>query len=142
MATFSSMAALKRAIQQEAKAAMKEAQTKMFKKTKEETQGYYSQGNPTIYERTGALGNSPQTTALQGSGDFLSFEVYLDEGTAYEVPNSAFTSRGFASYFTTPEIFEAAESGSYHTLGKSGFWKRSESEFQNILDSAMEHHFS
>ena len=121
---------------------MKEAQTKMLKKTKEETQGYYSQGNPTIYERTGALGNSPQTTALQGSGDFLSFEVYLDEGTAYEVPNSAFTSRGFASYFTTPEIFEAAESGSYHTLGKSGFWKRSESEFQNILDSAMEHHFS
>mgnify|MGYP000428165791 CR=1 FL=1 len=55
MATFSSMAALKRAIQQEAKAAMKEAQTKMLKKTKEETQGYYSQGNPTIYERTGAF---------------------------------------------------------------------------------------
>lgn len=50
MATFSSMAALKRAIQQEAKAAMKEAQTKMLKKTKEETQGYYSQGNPTIYD--------------------------------------------------------------------------------------------
>lgn len=142
MASYSSMTAIKKAIQKEAKAAMKDAQKKMLKKTQQETQGFYSQGSPTIYERTHALENSPQTTSLQGSGDFLEYEIYLDQSVSYEVPNEAFTSRGFSSYFTTPEIFEAAESGSYHTLGKSGFWKRSESEFQNILDSAMAHHFS
>ena len=142
MASYSSMAAIKKAIQKEAKAAMRDAQKKMWKKTRQEIESFYYQGSPTIYERTGTLGNSPQTTSLQDSGDSLEYEIYLDQSVSYEVPNEAFTSRGFPSYFTTPEIFEAAESGSFGVKGKSGFWVRSEAEFQNILDSAMAQHFN
>lgn len=142
MASYSNMAAIKRAIQKEAKAAMRDAQKKMWKKTRQEIESFYNQGSPTIYERTGTLGNSPQITNLQGSGDSLEYEIYLDQSVSYEVPNEAFTSRGFPSYFTTPEIFEAAESGSFGVKGKSGFWARSEAEFQNILDSAMAQHFN
>lgn len=142
MASYSSMAAIKKAIQKEAKAAMRDAQKKMWKKTRQEIESFYYQGSPTIYERTGTLGNSPQTTSLQDSGDSLEYEIYLDQSVSYEVPNEAFTSRGFPSYFTTPEIFEAAESGSFGVKGKSGFWARSEAEFQNILDSAMAQHFN
>ena len=136
------MAAIKRAIQKEAKAAMRDAQKKMWKKTQQEIESFYYQGSPTIYERTGTLGNSPQITSLQDSGDSLEYEIYLDQSVSYEVPNEAFTSRGFPSYFTTPEIFEAAESGSFGVKGKPGFWARSEAEFQNILDSAMAQHFN
>lgn len=142
MASYSNMAAIKRAIQKEAKAAMRDAQKKMWKKTRQEIESFYNQGSPTIYERTGTLGNSPQITNLQDSGDSLEYEIYLDQSVSYEVPNEAFTSRGFPSYFTTPEIFEAAESGSFGVKGKSGFWARSEAEFQNILDSAMAQHFN
>lgn len=142
MASYSSMTAIKKAIQKEAKAAMRDAQKKMLKKTQQETQGFYSQGSPTIYERTHTLENSPQTTSLQGSGDSLEYEIYLDQSVSYEVPNEAFTSRGFPSYFTTPEIFEAAEGGTSGVKGKSGFWARSEAEFQNILDSSMAQHFN
>ena len=142
MASYSNMAAIKRAIQKEAKAAMRDAQKKMWKKTRQEIESFYYQGSPTIYERTGTLGNSPQITSLQDSGDSLEYEIYLDQSVSYEVPNEAFTSRGFPSYFTTPEIFEAAESGSFGVKGKPGFWARSEAEFQNILDSAMAQHFN
>lgn len=142
MTSYSNMVAIKRAIQKEAKAAMRDAQKKMWKKTRQELESFYNQGSPTIYERTGTLGNSPQITSLQDSGDSLEYEIYLDQSVSYEVPNEAFTSRGFPSYFTTPEIFEAAEGGTSGVKGKSGFWARSEAEFQNILDSAMAQHFN
>lgn len=142
MASYSSMAAIKKAIQKKAKAAMRDAQKKMWKKTRQEIESFYYQGSPTIYGRTGTLGNSPQITSLQDSGDSLEYEIYLDQSVSYEVPNEAFTSRGFPSCFTTPEIFDAAESGSFGVKGKPGFWARSEAEFQNILDSSMAQHFN
>lgn len=133
MATFSNMAALKKAIQKEAKAAMRDAQKKMYTKTQQEVQDFYSQGSPYVYKRTGALGNTPQTTPIQESGDTISYEIYLDQSHKYD------TGRDLRSMSAT---LPAAEAGDYGILGKPGFWQRSEGEFQDILDSAMAQHFS
>ena len=121
--------------------AMNVASQKMLAETMQETYSFYTMGNPKIYVRTGALGDSPKVTALSVSGNTMSFDVYLDKELGYRVPNTAFTSRGYASYFSGAEVLQAAENHTAHILGKPGFWRRSESKFQKILNSSIKSFF-
>lgn len=136
------MAQLERMLLNQMQKAMSVASEKMLADTMEETYAFYTQGKPKIYIRTGALGDSPKTTALSVNGKTISFEVYLDKNLGYEVPNTAFTDRGYASYFSGAQVLSAAENGKAHILGKSGFWKRSEETFQKTLDSTMRQFFN
>ena len=53
------------------------------------------------------------------------------------VPNSAFTSRGYASYFSPLQVLTAAENGGAHILGRSGFWRRSEEKIEQDLNETF-----
>ena len=121
-----SLAQLKQMLLNEMKKAMsvvsEQSLAEMFKNTGE----FYSGGSPIRYVRTGNLGSSPNTTALSSGGNQVSFEAYLDESGGYSTGT-----------FSTSQVFSAAESGSSGILGTPGFWKRSEEQFQNILDSTM-----
>ena len=125
MPTATSIAGILDMISQEVRAAMEETNAKAMTNMREETQNFYSIGNPTIYSRTGALGNSPRTDPVSGGGTFYSFKFYL-EPPGYTVPNPAFTSRGYASYFSPLQVLNAAEYHFAHVLGRPGFWHRAE----------------
>lgn len=142
MATANSMEQLESMLRTKLRKAMDVSSRKMLAKTFEETGGFYTQGKPKIYKRTGALGNSPKTTALSVSGNTVSYDVYLDTDVGYLVPNPAFTDRGYPSSHTDLEVFQAAEVGADGILGRPGFWERSEAEFQGILDSTIGSYFN
>ena len=142
MIVASSMAELEKLIMDEIYAAMSVARSKSEQDTKIEVQSFYSQGSPTIYKRTGNLGNSVRANGASRGGRSVEFTVWLDQGMSYNVPNPDFTSRGFPSYFTTPEIFQAAESGAAGVKGKPGFWARSFEKIKSDTDDALSMYFA
>ena len=117
-------AELEKMIMDQVQKAMQATQVKIKADMLKETKAFYSQGSPILYTRTGQLGSSPRTTPVVMGGNSASFEAYLQLGS-YHVPNEAFTSRGWASYFSPLEVMTAAEAGTAHIKGKSGFWERS-----------------
>ena len=141
MPVATSMGELERMLQQQLHNAMQVVQTKAETDMREETANFYSVGSPTIYHRTGALGNSPRVTGLSGGGNSVSFEAYL-EPPSYTVPNIAFTSRGYASYFSPLQVLNAAEYHFAHVRGRSGFWHRSELKMERDLNNILSTFFS
>lgn len=136
---------IRKKIQQEARNAVAETDALGLAATLNNTHSFYSQGNPTVYQRTGQLGNSPKSTGVSGSGNSYKTKIYLDvAGTSYPVPNPDFDTDGTGrfSHFSSQEVFEAAESGSFGVKGKPGFWKKSEAEIQQIFEAAMSKRFS
>ena len=97
MKIASSMAELEKMIMDEIYTAMSVARSKSEQDTKTEVQSFYSQGSPTIYKRTGNLGNSVRANGASRGGRSVEFTVWLDQGISYNVPNPDFTSRGFPS---------------------------------------------
>lgn len=140
MPVANSTAELEQMIVQEMQKAMQATQTKIKADMLRETQAFYSQGSPSIYDRTGQLGNSPRTTGITSGGTSVSFEAYLQPGS-YHVPNPKFTSRGFASYFSPMQVMTSAEAGSHHILGKGGFWERSLTHMERDLNQTFGRYF-
>lgn len=142
MPVATSMAQLKKMLQDEMRKAMEDANKEVLDKTKTEVSGYYT-GSPKIYPRQNVLKNSPKTTPVSGGGDNLSFDVYLDQSGSYASVNSYLQSLGFVSRFSTAEAFEAAESGTSHVIGNSGFWSRLEGGgFESAIKSAFGKYFT
>lgn len=141
MPTANSMGELEQMLRQQLQKAMEVVQAKAEADMYEETGGFYTQGSPRRYTRTGNLGSSPRTSGLTSGGNTVRFDAYLEPGS-YTVPNSAFTSIGLASYFSPLQVLTAAESGSAHILGRPGFWHRSEEKIEQDLNSVMASFFS
>ena len=84
-----------------------------------------------MYKRTGNLRSSAERTPVSGGGNTISFEARLN------------TTHGYTTgTFSKIEVLEAAENHTSGVLGQPGFWSRSESKMQELLDSAMGAHFS
>lgn len=140
-----SWAELEREIKQRMKSAMMVVQLRAETIMQEELFGFYAGGHPKRYQRTGQLGQSWRTTGVSEGGDSVSFKAYLDVGsTSYQVPNPLFdfTGDGTFSHFTSQEVFDAAEGGYAHVVGRPGFWARSEQKFEQELNNVMAQYFS
>ena len=133
-------AELEKMIMDQVQKAMQATQVKIKADMLKETKAFYSQGSPILYTRTGQLGSSPRTTPVVMGGNSASFEAYLQLGS-YHVPNEAFTSRGWASYFSPLEVMTAAEAGTAHIKGKSGFWERSLQHMEKDVNTVFGHYF-
>ena len=133
-------AELEKMIMDQVQKAMQATQVKIKADMLKETQAFYSQGSPILYTRTGQLGSSPRTTPVVMGGNSASFEAYLQLGS-YHVPNEAFTSRGWASYFSPLEVMTAAEAGTAHIKGKSGFWERSLQHMEKDVNTVFGRYF-
>lgn len=133
-------AELEKMIMDQVQKAMQATQVKIKADMLKETQAFYSQGSPILYTRTGQLGSSPRTTPVVMGGNSASFEAYLQLGS-YHVPNEAFTSRGWASYFSPLEVMTAAEAGTAHIKGKSGFWERSLKHMESDVKTVFGRYF-
>ena len=133
-------AELEKMIMDQVQKAMQATQVKIKADMLKETKAFYSQGSPILYTRTGQLGSSPRTTPVVMGGNSASFEAYLQLGS-YHVPNEAFTSRGWASYFSPLEVMTAAEAGTAHIKGKSGFWQRSLQHMERDINTVFGRYF-
>ena len=140
MPVANNSAELERMIMDQVQKAMQATQVKIKADMLKETQAFYSQGSPILYTRTGQLGSSPRTTPVVMGGNSASFEAYLQLGS-YHVPNEAFTSRGWASYFSPLEVMTAAEAGTAHIKGKSGFWERSLKHMESDVKTVFGRYF-
>ena len=133
-------AELEKMIMDQVQKAMQATQVKIKADMLKETKAFYSQGSPILYTRTGQLGSSPRTTPVVMGGNSASFEAYLQLGS-YHVPNEAFTSRGWARYFSPLEVMTAAEAGTAHIKGRSGFWERSLQHMEKDVNTVFGRYF-
>lgn len=140
MPVANNSAELEKMIMDQVQKAMQATQVKIKADMLKETKAFYSQGSPILYTRTGQLGSSPRTTPVVMGGNSASFEAYLQLGS-YHVPNEAFTSRGWASYFSPLEVMTAAEAGTAHIKGKSGFWERSLQHMEKDVNTVFGRYF-
>lgn len=140
MPVANNSAELEKMIMDQVQKAMQATQVKIKADMLKETKAFYSQGSPILYTRTGQLGSSPRTTPVVMGGNSASFEAYLQLGS-YHVPNEAFTSRGWASYFSPLEVMTAAEAGTAHIKGKSGFWERSLQHMEQDINTVFGRYF-
>lgn len=145
MPVANNTAELERMLQAQLQKAMRVVQSKAEADMYEEVGSFYTVGRPTIYERTGGLGSSPRTTGLMLSGNTVSFDAYLDQNQGWygrNNPNPAFTSRGYASYFSPLQILNAAEYHFAHVRGRPRFWYRSEQKMERDFHNTIQTFFN
>ena len=135
------MSQLNAMLMKELRKAMNVASEKMLADMYGETGKFYTKGKPKSYKRTGALGDTPRTTALTSAGNSVSFEAYLDLNNQYTT----------GSYPSMEQVLNLANSGipftskngypARPTLGKKGFWEASEKKMERTLNQTMRKFF-
>ena len=139
--TANNMNQLNNMLMKELRKAMNVASEKMLADMYGETGKFYTKGKPKLYERTGALGDTPRTTALMSGGNSVSFEAYLDLNHQYTT----------GSYPSMEQVLNLANSGipftskngypARPTLGKKGFWEASEKKMERTLNQTIRNFF-
>lgn len=87
---------------------------------------YYSVGNPVIYDRTGTLLESPNTTPVSGGGNHFEFKVEMQDSISYHTGT-----------YTGAQVIDATEQGHSGILGKHGYFAKTEAEIPEIVDRNM-----
>lgn len=87
---------------------------------------YYSVGNPVIYDRTGTLLESPNTTPVSGGGNHFEFKVEMQDSISYHTGT-----------YTGAQVIDATEQGHSGTLGRHGYFAKTEAEIPEIVDRNM-----
>ena len=132
------MRELERELKQRLRKAMQVTAKKVEADMYEEMGGFYTGGNPKIYERTGALGDTPRTSALTSSGLQMEFEAYLDTNHQYTTGKqpsmravlAVANDHGLASsYVLRPPV------------GNQHFWERAESRMEKTFHDTMRSFF-
>lgn len=139
--TANNMNQLNNMLMKELRKAMNVASDKMLADMYGETGKFYTKEKPKSYERTGALGDTPRTTALKTFGNIVLFEAYLDLNHQYTT----------GSYPSMEQVLNLANSGipftskngypARPTLGKKGFWEASEKKMERTLNQTMRKFF-
>lgn len=111
----------------------------------DETGKFYTKGKPVVYKRTGALGDTPETTSITtssfGNGGMVSFDAYLDTNHQYtsgDNPNmqQVLELANYGTPWTT-----ASGATAKPTLGKKGFWERAEKKMEKTLNRTLKKFF-
>lgn len=126
MATFRSFSDLEQQLTKDVRLAAESARNEIDKELQDNIMDYYGSGNPVKYERTGTLLTSPETTPVSGTGNHFTFESYLDDNISYHTGK-----------YTGSEVIDATEDGHSGTLGKHGYFKRTEEAVPEILEKAL-----
>lgn len=135
------MAELEKMLLKEMKKAMQVSAQKSLADMYEETGDFYTGGDPDIYERTGALGDTPRTTEVSTSGNEVSYKAYLEKTGGYTTGDNPSMEQvlNLANYgdaWTTSSGKKARP-----VVGKSGFWERAERKIEKDLNDTMSSFF-
>lgn len=126
MAKVSSFLEVKKLIEKDVRTGMNAARDEVKVKLEDNVMGYYDIGNPIKYERTGTLLESPNTTPVSGGGNLFKFKAEMEESISYHTGT-----------YTGAQVIEATEQGHSGTLGKHGYFAKTEAEIPEIVDRNM-----
>lgn len=140
--TANSMEELRAIMLKEADKAMRVASEKALADMYDETGKFYTGRKPKKYKRTGALGDTPRTTAnkkviTSRNTAEVSFEAYLDQKHDYTTGDKPSMEQvlDLANYgkpWTTKGGADAKP-----TVGKKGFWERAEKKMEKHFNQTM-----
>ena len=126
MATFRSFSDLEQQLIKDVGLAAESARNEIDKELQDNVMDYYGSGNPVKYERTGTLLESPNTTPVSGGGNHYEFKAEMEENISYHTGT-----------FSGAEVIYATEQGHSGTLGKHGYFKRTEEAVPKILEKTF-----
>ena len=121
--TFTSMDALKTAIQKEIRDAMTEVADQSLLNVHQNVDSFYAFGGGGQYQRTGQLAESPEVR-LSGGGDNYNLQISLDTGFRYN-----------PSGRDTMTIYNYAELGGLRENG--GFWAKTKKDVEKNINVAF-----
>lgn len=122
----SSFLEVKKLIEKDVHAGMNAARDEVKPTFKDNVTEYYSVGSPVIYDRTGTLLESPSTTHVSGGGNHFEFKVEMQDSISYHTGT-----------YTGAQVIDATEQGHSGTLGKHGYFAKTEAEIPEIVDRNM-----
>lgn len=132
MSGYKSSATLLAAIRREMRNAMNATEQRSHMKALENADEFYSQGDPQKYDRTGKYGDAPDSTGVQGAGDLLVAEIYMNPaGHGYTTGT-----------FSAQEVWEAVEFHTSGVLGMPGRWAQTESDIEQIMNEEFSKRFN
>lgn len=117
---------VKSLIEKDVRAGMNAARDEVKVTLEDNVMGYYDIGNPVMYQRTGTLLESPNTTPVSGGGNHFEFKAEMEENIAYHTGT-----------FSGAEVIDATEQGHSGTLGRHGYFAKTEAEIPEIVDRNM-----
>lgn len=121
--TFTSMEALKTAIQKEIRDAITEVADQSLQDVHQNVDSFYAFGGGGQYQRTGQLAESPEVR-LSGGGDNYNLQISLDTGFRYN-----------PSGRDTMTIYNYAELGGLR--GNGGFWAKTKKDVEKNINVAF-----
>lgn len=122
----SSFLEVKGLVEKDVRSGMNAARDEVEEKLEDNVLGYYDIGNPVMYQRTGTLLESPNTTPVSGGGNHFEFKAEMEENIAYHTGT-----------FSGAEVIDATEQGHSGTLGRHGYFAKTEAEIPEIVDRNM-----
>lgn len=129
------MSQLEAMLMKELKKSMDIASEKILADMYEETAGFYTKKNPELYERTGALGDTPRVTSPTVTKNAVSFEAYLDKEHQYTTGKKPTMEDvlNLANYGIT----DSSVGRLRHALGNKGFWEDAEEKMERTLNQTI-----
>lgn len=122
----SSFLEVKGLVEKDVRSGMNAARDEVEEKLEDNVLGYYDIGNPVMYQRTGTLLESPNTTPVSGGGNHFEFKAEMEENISYHTGT-----------FSGAEVIDATEQGHSGTLGRHGYFAKTEAEIPEIVDRNM-----
>lgn len=93
-----------------------------YQMTKEDIESFYTQGAPKRYKRTGAYGESPESSGVSGGSGDYHYKIKLDD--------PEYTTGTFSGH----QVLEAAQFHGAGILGRAGTWYEAE---KDIIDAVI-----
>lgn len=132
------MQQLERELKKQARKAMQVTKAKVEADMFEETGGFYGGTQPKMYERTGALANTPMTTDIEESGNTLAFNALLNPNYTYDTGKKPSMSAVLAA---ANDHSLASGYGLRPPVGRQHFWDRALVKMENTFNSTMRSFF-
>lgn len=133
--TAKSMKELEAMLMKQAQKAMQVTQKKAEADMFEAVGGFYTGGEPELYERTGALANTPSTSPISSGGNTVSFKAYLDDSHQYTTGKNP--NMKDVLNLTNYGITSSSVGTLRHAVGKEGYWEEAEQNIEKDFKETM-----
>lgn len=133
-------------LMRELKNAMKKVRKKSRRDMQEATKWFYEGGEPEMYVRTGALGDTPRVTYnnsyTYANGGEVSFTAYLDKSHVYTTGDRPDMEKVLD--LANDGIQWVTANGYYarNTVGNKKFWERAEENIEKDFESTLSKTFT
>lgn len=127
-------------LMRELRKAMNITANKVLSDMYDETGRFYDTKPPAIYERTGALGDTPRITTLTTMGNSVSFDAYLDTNHVYTTGKNP-TMTDILNLTKEQPVYNSSVGYLRAAIGNGGFWERANRSMEHRLDDTLKSFF-